>query len=49
MNAYTAFSLAQDLNDANEMFLDAVEKAKVALDVPDEVVQQILEASIADI
>ena len=39
MNAYTAFSLAQDLNDANEMFLGAVEKAKVALGVSDEVVQ----------
>ena len=48
VNAYTAFSLAQDLNDSNEMFNSVVESAKVALGVSDEVVEQILEASILD-
>ena len=48
MNAYTAFSLAQDLNDANELFLNMVESAKKDLGVSDEVVKQILEASILD-
>ena len=48
VNAYTAFSLAQDLNDANELFNGVVESAKTALGVSDEVVEMILEASIAD-
>ena len=48
VNAYTAFSLAQDLNDANELFNGVVESAKTALGVSDEVVEMILEASVAD-
>lgn len=48
MNAYTAFSLAQDLNDENPLFLSVVEDAKNALGVSDEVVESILEASILD-
>lgn len=48
MSAYTAFSLAQDLNDANPLFLSVVDQAKTDLQVPDEVVQQILDASILD-
>lgn len=48
MSAYTAFSLAQDLNDANPLFLGVVEQAKSDLHVSDEIVEQILEASIAD-
>lgn len=48
MSAYTAFSLAQDLNDANPLFLSVVEQAKTDLHVSDEVVEQILEASISD-
>ena len=48
VNAYTAFSLAQDLNDANELFNGVVESAKTALGVSDEVVEMILQASIAD-
>ena len=49
VNAYTAFSLAQDLNDANEMFKSVVESAKQALGVSDEVVEMILEASIQEL
>ena len=48
VNAYTAFSLAQDLNDENPMFLGVVEAAKTALGVDDETVERILEASILD-
>ena len=48
VNAYTAFSLAQDLNDANELFNGVVESAKTALGVSDEVVEMILEASLLD-
>lgn len=48
MNAYTAFSLAQDLSDENELFLGVVESAKTALGVSDETVQQILNASVYD-
>lgn len=48
VNAYTAFSLAQDLNDENELFNGVVEAAKQALGVSDEVVQAILEASVID-
>lgn len=48
VNAYTAFSLAQDLNDENELFHDVVEQAKIALGVSDELVEMILQASIAD-
>lgn len=48
VNAYTAFTLAQDLNDANELFNAVVESAKVALGVSDEVVQAILDAAVID-
>lgn len=48
MNAYTAFSLAQDLNDENPLFLSVVESAQRDLGVSDEVVEQILEASILE-
>ena len=48
VNAYTAFSLAQDLNDENPMFLSVVEAAKQALGVDDATVEAILEASILD-
>ena len=49
VSAYTAFTLAQDLNDANEMFNSVVESAKQALGVSDEVVEMILEASIQEL
>ena len=48
MSAYTAFSLAQDLNDANPLFLRVVEQAKTDLHVSDEVIEQILDASMLD-
>ena len=48
INAYTAFSLAQDLNDSNELFNDVVDQVKTALGVSDETVEMILEASIAE-
>ena len=48
VNAYTAFSLAQDLNDSNELFNEVVESAKTALGISDEVVEIILQASILD-
>ena len=48
MSAYTAFSLAQDLNDENPLFLSVVEEAKTALGVSDEFVEAILEASILE-
>ena len=48
VNAYTAFSLAQDLNDENPLFNGVVQEAKTALGVSDEVVEAILEASILD-
>ena len=48
VNAYTAFTLAQDLNDQNELFNQVVESAKIALGVSDEDVQEILEASVID-
>ena len=48
VNAYVAFSLAQDLNDENPLFLGIVESAKIALHVDDETVERILEASILD-
>lgn len=47
MNAYTAFSLAQDLTDSNEMFASYLAQLKEALGVSDEVVEQILAASVA--
>ena len=48
VNAYIAFSLAQDLNDENPLFLGVVQEAKTALGVDDETVERILEASILD-
>lgn len=48
VNAYIAFSLAQDLNDENPLFLSVVEAAKTALGVDDETVERILEASLLD-
>lgn len=48
VNAYTAFSLAQDLNDENPMFLSVVDDAKQALGVDDETVEAILSASILE-
>ena len=48
VNAYTAFSLAQDLNDSNVLFLGVVESAKEALGVSDETVEMILNASVQD-
>lgn len=48
INAYTAFSLAQELTDEHPMFKQWIEAAKTALGVSDEVTEQILSASIAD-
>ena len=48
VNAYIAFSLAQDLNDENPLFLEVVQEAKTALGVDDETVERILAASLLD-
>lgn len=48
INAYIAFSLAQDLNDANPLFLGVVQEAKIALGVDDATVNAILDESVQD-
>ena len=45
VNAYTAFSLAQELTDAHPLFTQWYAAAKVALGVDDETAEAILEAS----
>lgn len=48
MNAYTAFTLAQDLSDDHPLFQSWYEQIKTDLGVSDEVAEAILEASLAD-
>ena len=45
VNAYTAFSLAQELTDAHPLFAQWYAAAKVALDVDDETAEAILSAA----
>ena len=48
VNAYTAFEMAQELSDENQMFKDYLEAIKTTLGISDEKVQEILDASVLE-
>ena len=48
VNAYTAFMMAQDLNDQNPMFHDCYEAVKQVLGIDDQTAEAILNSAIAD-
>lgn len=48
MNAWTAFSLAQDLSEGNAMFMEWLASIKEALGLDDETAETILAASVAE-
>lgn len=48
MNAWTAFSLAQDLSEGNVMFMEWLAAIKEALGLDDETAEAILAASVAE-